>query len=110
MSDPFCPRCGEERPGAHGLSCRHYLEELIDALTHLDSKLLRSTWLLVRRPGLLSVDYLRGRRVPLVSPLRLFVFVSIVYFLSLTLLHRMSFPTAPDIQFNTFATPLAIQL
>ncbi len=110
ISDPFCPQCGEQRPAAHGLSWRHYLEELVDALTHLDSKLLRSTWLLVRRPGLLSVDYLRGRRVPLVSPLRLFVFVSIVYFVSLTLLHAIPHPNAPNIQFNTFATPLAVQL
>jgi hypothetical protein len=56
------------------------------------------------------VDYLRGRRVPLVSPLRLFVFVSIVYFVSLTLLHAIPLPTAGNIQFNTFATPLAVQL
>ncbi len=110
MSDPFCPQCGEQRPIAHGLSWRHYLEELLDALTHLDSKLLRSSWLLVRRPGLLSVDYLRGRRVPLVSPLRLFVFVSIVYFISLTVLHAIPIPASLDIQFNTFATPLAVQL
>jgi hypothetical protein len=95
---------------AHGLSFRHYFEELIDAITHLDSKLLRSAWLLVRRPGLLSVDYLRGRRVPLVSPLRLFVFVSIVYFISLSLLHSVVPHKAPYMEFNTFATPLAIQL
>ncbi len=67
-------------------------------------------WLLVRRPGQLSVDYLRGRRVPLVSPLRLFVFVSIVYFVSLTLLHAIPLAKAPNIQFNTFATPLSTQL
>jgi hypothetical protein len=110
ITDRFCPQCGEQRPGAHGLSCGHYLEEFFDAVTHLDSKLLRSVWLLVSRPGLLSVDYLRGRRVRLVSPLRLFVFVSIVYFISLTLLHSMPLSTAPTIQFNTFATPLATQL
>lgn len=110
ITDRFCPRCGEQRPVAHGLSFRHYFEELIDAITHLDSKLLRSAWLLVRRPGLLSVDYLRGRRVPLVSPLRLFVFVSIVYFISLSLLHSVVPHKAPYMEFNTFATPLAIQL
>jgi hypothetical protein len=110
IRERFCPHCGEQRPLAHGLSCRHYLEELFDALTHLDSKLLRSMWLLVSRPGLLSVDYLRGRRVQLVSPLRLFVFVSIVYFISLTLLHTIPLAKAPNIQFNTFATPLSTQL
>ena len=110
ITERYCSQCGEQRPLAHGLSWRHYLEELLDALTHLDSKLLRSTWLLVRRPGLLSVDYLRGRRVPLVSPLRLFVFVSVLYFVSLTLLHAIPFAKSQHMQFNTFATPLATQL
>ena len=106
----FCPHCGEQRLVAHGLSCGHYPEEFLDAITHLDSKLLRSVWMLLRRPGLLSVNYVQGRRVRFASPLRLFVFVSIVYFVSLTLLHAIPFPKVSNIQFNTFATPLAIQL
>lgn len=106
----FCPQCGEQRLVAHDFSWRHYLDELFDVFTHLDSKILRSVWLLVTRPGLLSVDYLRGRRVRLVSPLRLFVFVSIVYFISLTLLHAIPFTTTQNFQFGTFATPLATQL
>ena len=110
ISAGFCPQCGEQRPTAHDFSWRHYLTELFDVITHLDSKLLRSLWLLVRRPGLLSVYYMQGRRVQLVNPLRLFVFVSIVYFISLTLIHAIRFPQAPAIQFNTFATPLVIQL
>jgi hypothetical protein len=109
--DRYCPRCGERRLVAHDLSLRHYAEELFDVSTHVDSKLLRSAWLLLRRPGQLSVNYLAGRRVHWVSPLRLFVFVSIVYFISLSLLHGMPFHLRnPTIQFNTFATPLATQL
>ncbi len=110
ISDRYCPCCGERRLVAHDLSWRHYLEELFDAITHLDSKLLRSAWILVSKPGQLSVDFLRGRRVRWASPLRLFVFVSIVYFISLTLLHSIPFLKSSPIQFNTFATPLAIQL
>lgn len=108
--DRFCPSCGEQRPAAHALSVGHYLEELFDAFTHLDSKLLRSVWRLISRPGLLSVDFLQGRRVRLVSPLRLFVFVSVVYFISLSLLHVIPLPNASTMQFNTFATPLTTQL
>jgi hypothetical protein len=110
MSGRYCAVCGERRSGAHDFSCARYLEDLVHALTHMDSKVLRSTWLLVTRPGQLSVDYLQGRRVRLMSPVRLFVFVSVVYFIALTVLHPIAFSDAPDIQFNTFATPLAIQL
>ncbi len=108
--DRFCPHCGEQRLARHAFSLGHYLEELFDAVTHLDSKVLRSVWMLVRRPGLLSVNFLGGQRVRWLSPLRLFVFVSIVYFVSLTVLHSIPLPKTSNIQFNTFATPLAIQL
>ncbi len=106
----FCAQCGERRLLSHDFSVRHHLEEALEIFTHLDSKILRSVWQLLRRPGGLSVDYLRGHRVRFMSPLRLFVFVSVVYFLSLTLLHELAFPAPPPIQFNTFATPLATQL
>jgi hypothetical protein len=106
----YCPQCGERRLQSHDYSMRHHLKEALETFTHLDSKLLRSVWRLVRRPGSLSVDYLQGRRVRFMRPLRLFVFVSVAYFLSLTLLHAIHFPVAPGIQFNTFATPLETQL
>jgi hypothetical protein len=106
----YCPQCGERRLQAHDYSMRHHLRESLEILTHMDSKILRSLWQLVRRPGALSVDYLRGRRVAFLRPLRLFVFVNVAYFLSLTLVHAIHFPIAPGIQFNTFATPLETQL
>lgn len=106
----YCEQCGERRLRSHDYSIRHHLEEMFEIFTHLDSKIVRSLWRLLSQPGALSADYLRGRRVKFMSPLRLFVVVSVVYFLSLTLLHAIPFKVAPSIQFNTFATPLATQL
>ncbi len=95
----YCSECGEKRHSHHDLSIRHYLGELLETITHLDFKVLRSTWTLLRRPGGLSVDHFAGRRVRYVTPLRLFVLLSVVYFFS-----NSMFP------YNAFTTPLATQL
>jgi Protein of unknown function (DUF3667) len=95
----YCRDCGEKRLTRHDYSIRRYLTEALDAITHLDSKLLRSNWLLVSRPGFLSREYLQGRRVRYVTPLKLFLFVNILYYISITIFYA-----------NTFTTPLRIQL
>ena len=95
----YCSRCGEKRRVSHDFSVRHYLGEAIETFTHFDSKVLRTVWLLLSRPGLLSADYFAGRRIRYVSPLRLFLLLSVIYYLS-----NSVFP------YNAFTTPLAVQL
>lgn len=95
----FCDRCGEKRRANHDFSVQHYVGEALEALTHFDSKILRTAWLLVRRPGALSANYLEGRRVRYMTPLRLFLLLSVIYYLSNSI-----FP------YNAFTTPLAVQL
>lgn len=95
----FCPDCGEKRLASRHYSIRHYLVDALDAIASLDSKVLRSLWLLVFRPGFLSREHLQGRRVRYVAPLKLFIFVNVLYYISITIFYA-----------NTFTTPLRIQL
>lgn len=95
----FCERCGEQRHNHHDFSLSHYLGETIETFAHFDSKAVRTAWLLVSRPGVLSANYFEGRRVRYVSPLRLFLLLSVIYYLSNSI-----FP------YNAFTTPLAVQL
>jgi hypothetical protein len=95
----FCAECGERRISQHDLSLRHYLGEWFENVSHLDSRILRSLRELVRHPGGLSASHFAGRRVRYVTPVRLFVLLSIVYFLSSSI-----YPNP------AFTTPLAIQL
>ena len=95
----FCRKCGEKEATDQDYSVRHYLKEILAAVTLLESKVLRSVWLVLTRPGYLSGEYFRGRRVRYMKPLQLFVFLNVVYYFSLTL-----FPA------STFTTPLATQL
>ena len=40
---PYCAQCGEKRRSAHDFSFRHIFSEVIETLTHFDSKILRTT-------------------------------------------------------------------
>ncbi|HKC15844.1 MAG TPA: DUF3667 domain-containing protein [Steroidobacteraceae bacterium] len=95
----YCSQCGEKRRDNHDFSIRHYLSEAIETFTHFDSKILRTAWRLIAHPGALSADYLEGRRIRYVNPLRLFLLFSVLYYFSNSI-----FP------YNAFTTPLATQL
>lgn len=95
----YCSNCGEKRITDEDCSIRRYLEEIFSAITLLESKLLRSLWLVASKPGYLSREYFAGRRVRYIKPLQLFIFLNVVYYFSLTVF------TA-----TTFTTPLATQL
>src|SRR6267142_5890754 len=95
----FCGNCGEKEVGQSDYSSRHFIKELGTALTLLDSKAFRSLWLLIRKPGYLSSEFFRGRRVQYLKPLQLFVFLNVIYYFSLSLFVA-----------TTFTTPLATQL
>jgi len=93
----FCSSCGEKEVGDEDYSLRRYFAEALAAITLLESKVFRSVWLVTRRPGLLSTEYFRGRRVRYMKPLQLFIFLNIVYYFSITLFsaHYVYYPRSP---------------
>ena len=90
----FCGRCGEKRITAHDYSIVHFGENLLETLTHFDFRSLRAFRVLVAKPGLLTRDYLDGRRKGYVGPIQLFVILNVVFAL---------------LGANTFSTPLRVQ-
>lgn len=80
----YCAACGQEQgPLTH--SMRDVARELVGELCSYDAKVWRTLVALVRHPGLLTADYLAGRRARYLRPLRLYLTVSLVYFLALGL-------------------------
>lgn len=80
--DEFCPRCGQQNhPPVIGFG--HMMEEFFEGVFHFDGKVFRTAGLLLFKPGELTRRYLAGQRVPYVPPLRLYVFLSFVFFLLL---------------------------
>jgi hypothetical protein len=90
----FCGQCGEQRVTAHDHSIRHFAEHVFESLTHFDFKSLRAFKTLVVRPGLLTREYLDGRRRRYVGPIQLFVIANVLFALA-----------GP----NSFRTPLSVQ-
>ena len=72
----FCHACGEKAFHEHDLSTAHLFHDVTHELTHLDSKIFRTLWVLVAKPGLLTKEYWAGRLGRWIRPLRLYIFLS----------------------------------
>jgi hypothetical protein len=77
--DNFCSRCGEATT-VHSPSAGEFLHEFIGHYVALEGKSWGTLRLLMFRPGRLTADYLRGKRIPYINPLRLYLTLSLVMF------------------------------
>ncbi|MGH8853810.1 MAG: DUF3667 domain-containing protein [Telluria sp.] len=78
-SGNFCHQCGQATH-LHVPSAREFLHEFLAHYVAVEGKLWRSLKLLVLKPGLLTREYIEGRRVRYVEPLRLYLSFSIIFF------------------------------
>ena len=75
----YCPQCGQrdidlDRPLAELLG--EALRETLD----VDGRASRTLWTLISRPGVLTRDYLAGRRRRYSPPFRLYLIISVLFF------------------------------
>jgi len=89
LAGQWCAACGQRetelRPTVHEL-----LHEALHELVHLDGKIIRTLSLLVSKPGALTKEFLEGKRVRSVTPIRLYLICSLLFFGTMTLM-----PTRP---------------
>src|SRR4051812_31214943 len=85
LSGRYCSACGQ-KADTEAHSVGHFLWEAIEALTHADSRVWLTLQPLLRRPGFLSREFFAGRRARYVQPLRLYLILSIVFFVLSALL------------------------
>jgi hypothetical protein len=76
----YCAVCGQRvEPPVHTLG--HFARLATEDLTHADSRLWRTLQALLAKPGLLTREFLAGRRARYLPPVRLYLVVSVVFFL-----------------------------
>ena len=76
----YCSQCGQRHePHVHSLG--HFASEAFESITHADSRLWRTLWYLLSKPGLLTREFFAGRRVSYLPPFRLYLVVTLVCFL-----------------------------
>ena len=76
----YCGNCGQ-RATSRLISVWELLREAFGDLLELDSRLWRTLIPLIIRPGQLTRDYLEGRRARFMPPFRMYLVLSIVFFL-----------------------------
>jgi hypothetical protein len=85
LAGRYCSSCGQ-RSDVHAHSVGHFFHELVEALTHADSHVWATLLPLLRRPGFLTREYFAGRRARYLPPLRVYLFMSVLFFLVSALL------------------------
>jgi hypothetical protein len=96
VSTENCLNCGEVLTGQHCAHCGQratvrvlslwgMLRDLLGDITNFDSRFWRTLLPLAFRPGVLTQDYLRGRRASYTPPFRMYLILSVSFFLLATL-------------------------
>ncbi|MBN1144294.1 MAG: DUF3667 domain-containing protein [Bacteroidales bacterium] len=83
----YCPSCGQENH-THKLPFKHFVGEFLETLFHFDNKLLvtlRDLFI----PGRMTVNYNQNKRGRYVPPIRLYIFITFIFFLILSLSSKL---------------------
>ena len=86
LQGKFCSECGQE-DHPKNVTLKLLFSDFIDDYFTLDSKLFKSFIPLLFKPGLLTLEYFKGRRVGYVKPFRMYIITSIVFFFMAFLNH-----------------------
>src|SRR5437870_13273493 len=79
MAGPFCAQCGHVAVD-YRRSFRHIIVDVLDSFLSWDSKFFATIGWLIARPWHLTNQFLAGRRVRYLHPIRLYLLASILFF------------------------------
>lgn len=96
LAGPFCAECGERVTADDDARFIPFVLEAVSDAFDADSRFWRSFRALVAKPGLLTAEYLTGRRKPYLGPVQVFLIANVIFFAALNL----------GLGFNTFTTQL----
>lgn len=82
VEDRYCPHCGQENLEPKE-SVGHLISHFFEDLTHFDGKFFTTVKDLIMRPGFLTREYVAGRRMTYLNPIRMYIFISAMFFLAL---------------------------
>jgi hypothetical protein len=77
LAGEYCATCGQ-RHEPHVHTVGHFAAEAFESISHADSRLWRTLWLLFARPGFLTREFFAGRRARYLPPFRLYLVLSVI--------------------------------
>ncbi|HTR29511.1 MAG TPA: DUF3667 domain-containing protein [Puia sp.] len=78
----YCHVCGQENLEPKE-TVWHLVQHFFNDITHFDGKFFATVKYLLRKPGFLSLEYVAGRRMSYLNPIRMYVFTSALFFIIL---------------------------
>jgi len=76
----FCPQCGQANHDLN-MPLSHLVAEAVESIVGFDSRSVRTIKALSMRPGLLTSEFIKGRHARYISPVRLYLLISFLFFL-----------------------------
>ena len=91
----YCHVCGQENIEPKE-TFWHLVTHFTYDVTHFDGKFFSSVKYLLLKPGFLSKEYVRGKRMSFLNPIRMYVFISAFFFLFFFSVVLPSFNTSKE--------------
>ncbi|UOY07526.1 DUF3667 domain-containing protein [Muricauda sp. SCSIO 64092] len=67
ISDKYCPNCSQAN-STKKLILKDFVDEFLSSVINYDSKLLQTLYTMLVKPGTITKDYIRGKRVSYTNP------------------------------------------
>ena len=98
VENRFCPNCGQENTDTRK-TFHHLFVHFFEDLTHYENAFWKTIKNLFLKPASLTKEYLSGKRLSYLAPVRLYIFISFITFFLIAI-----FPTNPDDLVNSDQT------
>ena len=79
VENKFCPNCGQENFDTRK-TFHHLFIHFFEDLTHYENAFWRTIKNLIFKPSALTKEYLSGKRLSYLAPVRLYIFISFLTF------------------------------
>lgn len=83
----YCKNCGQENLEPKQ-TLWHLITHFFNDVTHFDGKFFTTLKSLLLKPGFLTEEYVKGRRMKYLDPVRMYLFVSFAFFLLFLALNK----------------------
>jgi hypothetical protein len=80
VEQKFCPNCGQENTDSRK-TFHHLFIHFFEDLTHYENAFWKTIKNLLFKPSTLTKEYLSGKRLSYLAPVRLYIFISFITFL-----------------------------
>lgn len=76
----YCNHCGEKVLVTSDQSFKSVVNSILLTITFVDTRFIKTLWMVLTTPGTLSRDFSHGKRIKRLSPMSLFFLLNLVYF------------------------------